>query len=149
MKAIPRERRTRILVEGNPDLRHSLAEHVRRDYPVVELGPPDPGLIMTKMRETAKNSLFYIGEVLATEAKARVEGYTGLGLILGNQPEAARDLAIIDAAYNAKLSLCLEWVSLLEAEEERLALEHQKHHERLLETRVEFQRMQTEEDDEP
>ncbi len=149
MATISRERRTRILVEGSPELRHALAGRVRREYAVAELAPPEPGLVMTKMRETARNTLFYIGEVLATEAKARVEGHLGLGLIVGNRPEAARDLAIIDAAYNAKLSICDEWISLLEAEEERLAQEYRRHHGRLLETRVEFQRMQTEEGDAP
>jgi alpha-D-ribose 1-methylphosphonate 5-triphosphate synthase subunit PhnG len=149
MSTIPRVRRTRILVEGNPELRQALAAGVRREYAVVEPVPPEPGLIMTKMRETAKNSLFYIGEVLATEAKVRVEGHGGLGLVLGNHPEAARDLAIIDAAYNAKLSICDDWTPLLDAEEERLARQNRRNLERLLETRVEFQRMQIETDDAP
>jgi alpha-D-ribose 1-methylphosphonate 5-triphosphate synthase subunit PhnG len=141
MEVMTRRRRTRILVEGSPELRREFAAAIREGHAVVELAPPEPSLVMAKMRETAKRSLFYLGEVLVTEAKVRLDDTMGLGIIAGDRPEAALELAVIDAAFNAHLAICGTWQSRLEAEEQRLAESVERREARLLQTRVAFQRM--------
>ncbi len=58
---------------------------------------------MIKMRETAKRELFYLGEVLVTEAKVSINGTLGMGIVVGDNEELALNLAIIDCATNAIL----------------------------------------------
>ena len=96
---------------------------------------------MMKMRETSKNSLFYIGELLVTEAKVQIEGRIGIGIIAGDDPEAAFDLAIIDAAFNAGLEESSRWEQLLAAEESRIAGRQALEAERIDRTRVSFESM--------
>ena len=139
-----RRRRTTILVEGSPELRRRLADEVRSTHRVVDIAPPEAGLTMIKMRETAKRTLFYLGELLITEAKVRVEGKVGLGLIAGDDPESAVDLAVIDAAYNGSLPITHGWQDALAREESRLKAVRSKDHTQLLETRVRFETMDTE-----
>ena len=136
-----RTRRTRILIEGDPQLRRELSARVegRRSISVVE--EPRGGLVMLKLRETAKNSLFYIGELLVTEAKVQIEGRMGLGIIAGDDPEAARDLAVIDAACNAGVPETGEWEGLLLAEEERIAVREAQESARIARTTVDFESM--------
>ena len=136
-----RKRRTRTLVEGDPTFRHRLAAEVRAVHDVIELEAPNNGLVMIRMRETARKSVFYLGELLVTEAKVQIGGTIGLGIIAGDAHEAALDLAVIDAAWNARLPETQGWISLLEAEEARLGSEQAREETRLLETRVRFETM--------
>jgi alpha-D-ribose 1-methylphosphonate 5-triphosphate synthase subunit PhnG len=136
-----RSRRTRVLVEGSSDLRRRLCLRVeeRRDVEVLE--EPDCGLIMLKMRETAKNGLFHIGELLVTEAKVRVAGAVGIGIIAGDRPEAARELAIVDAAFNAGMDEVAEWEALLLEEEKRISRRESIEASRVALTKVAFESM--------
>ncbi len=136
-----RRRRTRILVEGSPELRRDLAAAIRESHAILELAPPESSLAMAKMRETAKRSLFYLGDVLVTEAKARVDNTMGFGIIVGDKEGAPKDLAVIDAAFNADLSICRECHIRLGDEERRLAEAQARREAHLSETRVAFQRM--------
>lgn len=137
--ALPtRRRRTTILIEGDASLRRALAAEVRAACDVVELEPPRAGLTMVRMRESARRTVFHLGEVLITEAKVEIAGHTGLGLIAGDDEDAASDLATIDAACNARLALTAEWTDRLEAEERALAARRAAEHAQLLETRVRF-----------
>jgi alpha-D-ribose 1-methylphosphonate 5-triphosphate synthase subunit PhnG len=96
---------------------------------------------MVKMRETAKNSLFYIGELLVTEAKVQIQGRMGIGIIAGDAPEAARELAIVDAAYNARLDETEGWEKLLVEEELRISRWKAEEAARIARTKVDFESM--------
>src|SRR5699024_1231073 len=66
---------------------------------------------MLKMRESAQNSLFYLGEVLVTECKVMLENDIGVGVVIGTEMELAKYLAIIDEAFEAEV---MEVQSILE-----------------------------------
>jgi alpha-D-ribose 1-methylphosphonate 5-triphosphate synthase subunit PhnG len=136
-----RRRRTYILIEGDPALRSRLAREITDNHECIELDPPNHGLTMIKMRESARRTLFYLGEMLVTEAKVQVGAYVGLGLISGDRPKAAGDLAIIDAAYKAGLDETVGWEKRLLAEEERIEMRRSQEDASILETRVRFETM--------
>jgi alpha-D-ribose 1-methylphosphonate 5-triphosphate synthase subunit PhnG len=138
-----RKRRTRILVDGDPAVRRRLADSIRSSREVIELESPNNGLVMITMRETARRRLFHLGEVMVTEAKVEIDGTVGLGIITGDNPDAAADLAVIDAACNAGLPECDSWTAILAAEEARLGRVRRSEEARLLETRVRFETMDT------
>ena len=136
-----RKRRTEILVDGDPALRRQLADEIRHSHTVVEISPSQSGLVMLTARESARRSLFHLGEVLTTECRVQIGDAIGLGIIAGDNAQAARDLAVIDAAYRAELAECERWSPTLEAEEQRLTAARAADEARLLETRVRFESM--------
>ncbi|WP_010648701.1 phosphonate C-P lyase system protein PhnG [Oceanobacillus massiliensis] len=136
-----RRRRTEILIQGDPELAGNLAEEIMNRYECQEIIAPHYGLTMIKMRETAKNALFYIGEVLITEAKVEINRCIGIGIVTGMQDDLAKHLAIIDAAYKANLPETSEWDSLLKEAERQIKRKKAKEQGELFETKVNFETM--------
>lgn len=136
-----RRRRTEILIRGSRALAQSLYMEIAEHYGINGIEEPNNGLVMVKMREEAQKSLFYIGEVLVTEAKVQVGGKLGIGLLRGNDTELAYWLAVIDAAYHAALEETKAWEVLLLAEEKKLREEMSHEQSRVLRTKVAFDSM--------
>jgi len=92
-----RKRRTKILIEGNISLVKPIIDNLKKEKNIVTVEEPNTGLVMVKMRDSAKKQLFYLGEVLVTEAKVKIDNCIGLGIVKGKEKDLAYDLAIIDA----------------------------------------------------
>ncbi|MDN7245312.1 phosphonate C-P lyase system protein PhnG [Planococcus shenhongbingii] len=137
-----RRRRTEILIQGNEQLARGFAETIAKKYECREISAPQYGMTMIKMRESAKNSLFYIGEVLVTEAKVEIGGQIGIGIVAGMKEELARNLAIIDAAYKADLPETAEWQHPLLEMEKDIAQAKSREQAELFETKVSFETME-------
>ena len=97
---ISRRRRTEVLVESDPSLAADLAALVEREVETVETVAPRQGLVMCDVRETARNSRFYLGEALMTECRVRIGDVEGLGVVLGGDGRLAHALAVVDAALS-------------------------------------------------
>lgn len=134
-----RRQRTRVLVLGDPRLRKALADEVRETLTVEVVSPPRVGLVLATVRESARRSLFHVGEVLVSEAKVRVAGSAGLGLLQGRDLAAALDLAVVDAAWNAQLPLTSGWEAILATAEAALEAALDGEQAGLAATRVEFE----------
>jgi len=139
-----RKKRTEILISGSTLLAETLAQEILARYEVTVIEEPNDGLVMVKMRETAKKSLFYLGEVLVSECKVQIAGSLGIGIVTGNHPILCRHLAIIDAAYNAELQETKSWEKDLLAEEERITSETMMYSSAVLRTKVDFETMDVE-----
>jgi alpha-D-ribose 1-methylphosphonate 5-triphosphate synthase subunit PhnG len=137
-----RRRRTEILVQGNADLAEKLASQIKQAYTYKVIVKPHYGLTMVKMRESAKKSLFYIGEVLVTEAKVEINEQIGIGIVQGMEDELAMNLAIIDAAYNANLPETQMWTNTLVVAEAEINRKKIKRQAELLATKVNFETME-------
>ena len=138
-----RKRWTRALVLGDPGLRRNLADAVRSEHPVEAVLPPRVGLILITVRESARCRRFHLGEVLVSEARVRVAGCSGRGLVQGRDLDAAVDLAVIDAALAGQLSLTTEWEGLFLAAEAHLEARLDEEQAVLAQTRVEFETLDT------
>ena len=136
-----RRQRTEILIQGAPTLSEKLATIITDSYKCREVVAPRYGLTMVKMRESAQKSLFYLGEVLVTEAKVMINNKIGVGIVVGMEDELALNLAIIDAAYNANLEETNDWKNDLLQEAERIKSNRAKEQQNLLKTKVDFQTM--------
>lgn len=133
-----RRRRTEILINTNPLFAEGMRKQVEQHYDVVVVDEAENGLTMIKMRESAQQSLFYLGEVLMTEVKAQIGDAVGIGIIRGDEPERAYDLAVIDAAFNGKLPITLVWESQLLSEERRWLKQKARKQSQIMETQVNF-----------
>jgi alpha-D-ribose 1-methylphosphonate 5-triphosphate synthase subunit PhnG len=136
-----RNRRTSILIEGCRELPGRLAKQITERYPVVTVEEPNHGLVMIKARESAQRSLFYLGEVFITECKVQLQQVIGLGIVKGHEPELAYELAVIDAAYQARLPEVEDWQVLLEQEEGNISAQTRSYQQKVLQTKVDFETM--------
>ena len=136
-----RKRRTEILIKGNRSLANRLKEEIESRYKVTVINEPSHGLVMIKTRETAKNTLFYLGETLVTEATVYVNGSIGLGIVQGDEPELAYNLAVIDGAYKLNAKETIGWKELLLKEEKEIEELYKIEKNKILETKVNFETM--------
>lgn len=136
-----RRRRTEILINGNKNVAATLAQQILAKYEVKTIEKPNNGLVMVKVRETAKNSLFYLGEVFVTECKVEISGYIGFGILKGHEPELAYHLAVVDAAYNAQLPETERWNEVLLKEEAAIHEQRKNSFMKILKTKVNFETM--------
>ncbi len=136
-----RRRRTEILINGTCDLAEVFAKSILNHYEVNVIQEPENSLVMVKMRETSKKSLFYPGEVFVTESKVQIQDNIGIGIVWGDQPELAYQLAIIDAAFIARLPETIEWIDRLLQEEKKLQANEASVNHSILKTKVNFETM--------
>ena len=136
-----RRRRTAILIDGSQSFAKDLAREIERNYAIQTLSEPQHALTMIKLRETAKNSLFYLGEVLVTETKVQINNQLGIGIVVGNEEELSYELAVIDAAYLGELEETENWTLLFEEEEKRIHKNKVKREKSILKTKVDFEMM--------
>ena len=136
-----RKRRTEILIRGDRKLSEKIAEEIKEKYDIKSVNEPENGLVMIKMRESAKKQLFYLGEVLVTEAKVYINGNLGMGIVIGNEEKLAHNLAIIDAAYKGQLQEVSKWNELLYDEEKKIIEREKNESAKILETKVDFTTM--------
>jgi alpha-D-ribose 1-methylphosphonate 5-triphosphate synthase subunit PhnG len=104
------------------------------------ISEPREVLVMNRVRESARGTLFYLGEALLSECKVAIGTTTGIGLVLGVAPEKAYQLAVIDAAFSLPEPLPEQpqWQRRLLAAERRLEQSEASKCEELESTRVEF-----------
>jgi len=136
-----RKRRMQILIDGLKEVPKKLALQIEENYSVEIILKPQHSLTMIKMREAAKKSLFYLGEVLVTECKVQVNNQVGIGLVVGVEEELAYELAVIDAAFEANLHETKSWISLLEEEELRIEGQRKVKEAAIFKTKVNFETM--------
>ena len=89
-----------ILAKASAEEVAVLAEPIKAKAQIQMLKEPQKTLVMVKVRESIKNSLFYLGEVLATECMVTVNGVKGMSVIAGDQFDKAMNIAVIDGYLN-------------------------------------------------
>jgi alpha-D-ribose 1-methylphosphonate 5-triphosphate synthase subunit PhnG len=95
-----KKRLFKIMANADPAVIDALAGTIRNGHDIVVVKEPGKTLAMIKMRESVKSSLFYIGEVIVTEAVVALEGVRGIAVTMGDDFEKTLNMAIIDAALN-------------------------------------------------
>lgn len=137
-----KSRLSKILIEGNPQLLEKLAAQVQETHTVNVKRSPSTGLVMMKTRDSVSRQPFYMGEVLITECTVEIDGIFGMGVLMGEEPDRAYSIALVDAAFNAKLPITLFWLPELEEEERKIKSYQQKEMSKLAASKVNFDTME-------
>ncbi|WP_158737055.1 phosphonate C-P lyase system protein PhnG [Alteribacillus sp. YIM 98480] len=137
-----RKRLTRILVEGTDEFVESLVEEAVSEYDITIDKDPEKSLVMLKNSDSVSNQPFYSGEVLVTECSVTVEGSSGFGVVMGERPDKAFAIAVIDAIFNADLPPADRWKTRLLEEEEKIDQKHYKEAAMAARTKVNFDTME-------
>ncbi|ADG07715.1 phosphonate C-P lyase system protein PhnG [Kyrpidia tusciae] len=120
------ERRTRILQRVPMERLSAWVDEVRRLGDVQWIKPARPGLVMMRARETVRQEDFYVGEIYVSESTVSVDGEWGYGVAMGNQPERADGLAVLDAVFHSSRE---KWKSLVREIEDWLVAEEARQEE--------------------
>lgn len=136
-----RKRRTRLFIEFASKEVIEMAKEIEESYPVEVIQEPKEGLAMIKVRETAQNSLFYLGEVLVTETKVRIQDQVGLGVVKGHKEDLSYALALADAAFALDIPLLEKWRPIFIECENKGMEELAKKRSLIYRTKVDFNMM--------
>jgi len=118
-----------------------IAEPLTHKYSIQIIKEPAKSLAMVQLRETVRESLFYIGEVLVVEAIVSIGDVKGMAVTLGDDFEKVLAMAILDACFNKKIeeSDAIEQ-SLFQLERKQIEKE-QKENALFQKTKVNFNSM--------
>ena len=137
-----KKRFTRILSSSRREEVTALAGKIAEAYPVALIKPPAKTLVMLTAREPVKDSRFYLGEAIAAECLLEVDGHKGAAVILGDDFEKARAMAVLDAAQSAGLPEMAEILPRIEALEQEMLRQRRAEAALYRTTQVQFQIME-------
>ena len=138
-----KKRLFKIMARATSKEVEKLSEKIKknRNNNIVIIKEPGKTLTMIKMREPVKNSLFYLGEVIVSEAVVELNKTKGIGVVMGDDFDKALNMAIIDAAVNKGI---FEDIDILNVWEEKQQQKEEKENAMHLKTMVSFSSMHTE-----
>ena len=102
--------RTKVLEQCTLDSLQSWVTKIKAIGEVKIIKAAQAGLVMMRARDAVAEQIFNLGEVLVSECTVMLDKQTGYGLVMGNQPERAEAMAILDALF---FSTEAKWARLL------------------------------------
>ena len=112
-----KRRISKILARAGKEQVKRLADEIKEDYSPVIVKAPEKSLTMIRMREPVQESLFYLGEVIVSEAIVDLDGAKGVAVFMGDDFEKVLDMAVIDAACNKGVFRRYDFLEQLEKEQ--------------------------------
>ena len=104
---------------GTENLR-CLAEKVATGRELLFLKKPEKTMVLLSVKEPVKQSLFYLGEMLAVHCIIELAGVRGVSVLAGDDFSKAEAAAVLDAAHSGGFAeFALVEPELLRLEEKR------------------------------
>ncbi|TGA96035.1 phosphonate C-P lyase system protein PhnG [Sporolactobacillus shoreae] len=141
MTEMSKRRLSKILVTSDLSLLKKISGQAETLAEIRVERAPQTSLVMMKAKDSVSTQPFYMGEALVTECTVSISNTFGIGVVIGEQPERAYRMAVIDAAFNVGLPIVKEWEALLITEEARLVERQNMESARVSESRVNFDTM--------
>ena len=136
-----KRRLTKILAKADRRIVAELSAEIQAVHSPAIVKEPGKTLAMIKMREPVRQSLFYIGEVIVSEASVEIDGVSGVAVLMGDDTDKALDMAIIDAAINKGVFRAMKKLLELEKEQNTRVMKENAMH---LKTMVNFESLDQE-----
>ena len=116
-----------------------LAEKAAAGRELLFLKKPEKTMVLLQVKEPVKQSLFYLGELLAVHCIVELAGVRGAAVLRGDDFSRAEAAAVLDAAHSGRFAefshIEPELLRLEEARQKELA----RHTTAVKETQVRFQ----------
>ena len=104
---------------------------------------PKLGMTMVQAEDSIDFQPFYLGEVLITECQVSVNGQLGYGYCMGDAPQRAYSIAIIDAIMHTECHPKQSDVHVfIEIEKAKLLKQQLEEYNQVLKTKVDFKIME-------
>lgn len=131
-----------VLVECSLKKLKSFVEELETEYKILITKQPTLSLTMLRAEDSLENQEFYLGEALTTEVEVGIENTTGIGICLGDEPQRAYCIAVMDALIQLKDDNLSKIESFLNVELEYIDLKRRIEFNQILRTRVDFKLME-------
>ncbi len=130
-----------VLVECELDRLRGVVEQLEEEWPVNIVKEPQVCLTQIRAEDSLEQQEFMLGEALTTECEVTVGSLPGYGTCLGDEPQRAYCLAVIDALVQADQPLPQSLESFLRNESESFRRKEEEAFSRTLRTKVDFKLM--------
>lgn len=88
---------TKILCNINQEKLREYCDEVIKVGNLEVIKEPSIGLVMARSKESVNQAVFNLGEVLITDCTVKLDEAFGYGVVMGNNREKAKYIAVIDA----------------------------------------------------
>ncbi len=134
-----------ICVECEQENLVQLIEGLEERYTITILKAPALSLTMIRAEDSVEYQEFYLGEALTTDCEVGIDQITGYGICLGDHPQRAYCMAVIDAIIQFEKGINGEIPEeiqmFLDQQAELIQQREQKEYNKILTTRVDFKLM--------
>ncbi|MDD2979737.1 MAG: phosphonate C-P lyase system protein PhnG [Hespellia sp.] len=127
-----------ILAQASRDEVGQIAGSIKERCQIRIVKQPQKTLVMVKARESIQKSLFYLGEVLATECMVTVNGMKGISVMAGDDFEKVTDAAIIDGFLNGQENEKAQVLQEIKSLSEKQRARREKLNKELKKSKVNF-----------
>jgi phosphonate C-P lyase system protein PhnG len=131
-----------ILCECNLEPLQKLVTLLEQSHSVEIRKSPSVCLTMIPAEDSLEQQKFYLGEALTTECEVAVDGHSGFGLCLGDEPVRAYCIAVVDALLHTGLQRPPEIDAFLREQGTAVARRDQDEFDLILQTQVDFKLME-------
>jgi len=105
------------------------------------LKQPQVGLLMMAATDSFETD-FYVGEILVTEAEVEYKGIVGYGMVIGQEPERALLISILDAILRSNDVESINRIEkFLMQKQNEIAVSHEIEKRLIAKTKVSFEMM--------
>lgn len=131
-----------ILVEGDLTRIKNFVLTLEEKYTIAITKPPSVCLTMIRAHDSVEYQEFYLGEALTTEIEVIIDNIAGSGICLGDEPERAYCIAVIDALIQLNDDHYPLIRSFLMEEEKKIKEKELEEQSKILKTKVDFKLME-------
>lgn len=104
---------------------------------------PEAVMLMIRAQDSLEGQEFYLGEALVTQCEVQVNGVTGYGMCLGDEPVRSYVMGVLDALREQD-GLDAGVAAFVAGESERLDRQDREEFARTMRTRVDFKLLEQE-----
>lgn len=127
-----------VLCECDLEALKVLVEDLEVQYDPRLVKAPATCLTMLRAEDSIEGQEFYLGEAMTTECEVAIENETGYGVCVGEEPERAYCLAVVDAVIALKKEIPEDIDAFLVAHHAQLHQAEQIEFSQVLRTQVDF-----------
>jgi alpha-D-ribose 1-methylphosphonate 5-triphosphate synthase subunit PhnG len=131
-----------ILCECDLQALEQFVEGLESHYAVEIAKQPSLGTVMLKTEDSVEEQPFYLGEALTTECMLVVNGQTGFGICLGDEPVRSYCIAFVDAVLSLGGEGLPEVLAFLEQQKTLIAEQLRVEYNQIQKTKVDFKLME-------
>jgi len=95
---------SRISTFAETEILRSLAEKAAGGRELLFLKKPEKTMVLLSVKEPVRQSLFYLGEMLAVHCIVELAGVRGASVLAGDDFSKAESAAVLDAAHSGGFS---------------------------------------------
>jgi alpha-D-ribose 1-methylphosphonate 5-triphosphate synthase subunit PhnG len=129
---------SRISAFADTDTLTVLAEKAAGKRELLFLKKPEKTMVLLQVKEPVKQSLFFLGEMLAVHCIVELAGFRGASVMMGDDFSKAQAAAVLDAAHTGNFPEFTQIEKELICLEEKRKKENAKHTRAVNDTKVRF-----------